>query len=261
MRNLCADSQSDQASRPMDLTPANNRMDAVMTAHLHSDNRPTRPEPTRGASTELSRRRFLRVGAAVGGGLLLSLSLPLARRDGAQATEAEPFVPNAFIRIEGDGRIVLTMPYVEMGQGTYTAIPMLIAEELEVDLNQVQVEHAPPNERLYANPLLGVQATGNSNAIRGAWQPLRKAGAVARTMLVSAAAQRWNVRVRPKPMSIARPAVAASSQSGLAFREGCVREPTERSIGTKQAAPQLDVNEPTRARVHRYTCDVKRYDQ
>jgi isoquinoline 1-oxidoreductase subunit beta len=164
-----------------------------MTAHLHSDNRPTRPEPTRGASTELSRRRFLRVGAAVGGGLLLSLSLPLARRDGAQATEAEPFVPNAFIRIEGDGRIVLTMPYVEMGQGTYTAIPMLIAEELEVDLNQVQVEHAPPNERLYANPLLGVQATGNSNAIRGAWQPLRKAGAVARTMLVSAAAQRWNV--------------------------------------------------------------------
>ncbi len=69
------------------------------------------------------------------------------------------------------------MPYVEMGQGTYTSIPMLIAEELEVDLTQVQLEHAPPNEKLYANPLLGVQATGNSNAIRGAWQPLRQAGA------------------------------------------------------------------------------------
>src|SRR5258706_242807 len=70
---------------------------------------------------------------------------------------------------------------------------MLIAEELEVDLKQVRLEHAPPNEKLYANPLLGVQATGNSNAIRGAWQPLRQAGATARTMLVSAAAKRWNV--------------------------------------------------------------------
>ena len=85
------------------------------------------------------------------------------------------------------------MPYVEMGQGTYTSIPMLIAEELEVDLKQVRLEHAPPNEKLYANPLLGVQATGNSNAIRGAWQPLRQAGATARTMLVAAAAKRWNV--------------------------------------------------------------------
>src|SRR6185369_2308770 len=88
---------------------------------------------------------------------------------------------------------LLTMPYVEMGQGTYTSIPMLIAEELEVDLKQVRLEHAPPNEKLYANPLIGVQATGNSNAIRGAWQPLRQAGATARTMLVSAAARRWNV--------------------------------------------------------------------
>ena len=85
------------------------------------------------------------------------------------------------------------MPYVEMGQGTYTSIPMLIAEELEVDLSQVRLEHAPPNEKLYANPLLGVQATGNSNAVRGAWQPLRQAGATARTMLIAAAAKRWNV--------------------------------------------------------------------
>ena len=103
------------------------------------------------------------------------------------------FAPNAFIRIAADGQVTLTMPYVEMGQGTYTSIPMLIAEELEIDLEQVQLEHAPPDEKLYANPLLGVQATGNSNAIRGAWQPLRQAGAAARTMLVAAAAKRWNV--------------------------------------------------------------------
>ena len=140
----------------------------------------------------LSRRAFLQAGVAAGGGLMLALRLPIANHD-ADAAGADAFTPNAFIRIERDGRIVLTMPYVEMGQGTYTSIPMLIAEELEVDLAQVRVGHAPPNEKLYANPLLGVQATGNSNAIRGAWQPLRQAGAAARTMLVSAAATRWNV--------------------------------------------------------------------
>jgi len=151
-------------------------------AHIDSD----RPQG------DLSRRGFLRASAAASGGLLLSLSLPFARRE-SQAAASDTFEPNAFIRIGGDGLIVLTMPYVEMGQGTYTSIPMLIAEELEVDLKQVRLEHAPPNERLYVNPLLGVQATGNSNAIRGAWQPLRKAGATARTMLIAAAAKRWNV--------------------------------------------------------------------
>jgi isoquinoline 1-oxidoreductase beta subunit len=140
----------------------------------------------------LSRRGFLRAGAIAGGGLMLSLSLPFANGDAA-AVGIGDFTPNAFIRIGGGGQIVLTMPYVEMGQGTYTSIPMLIAEELEVELKQVKLEHAPPNEKFYANPLLGVQATGNSNAIRGAWQPMRQAGAAARTMLIAAAAKRWNV--------------------------------------------------------------------
>ncbi len=141
----------------------------------------------------LTRRSFLQVGAAAGGGLMLSLRLPFATGE-AKAADANDFAPNAFIRIGGDGQIVLTMPYVEMGQGTYTSIPMLIAEDLEVDLKQVRLEHAPPNEKLYGNPLLGgIQATGNSNAIRASWQPLREAGAIARTMLVSAAAKRWNV--------------------------------------------------------------------
>jgi isoquinoline 1-oxidoreductase beta subunit len=151
-------------------------------------------DPDRSPSTSgLSRRSFLQSGAAVGGGLMLSLSLPFADGD-AEAAGAGGFAPNAFIRIEGDGHAVLTMPYVEMGQGTYTSISMLIAEELEVDLKQVRLEHAPPNEKLYGNPLLGgVQATGNSNAIRAAWEPLRRAGAIARTMLVAAAAKRWNV--------------------------------------------------------------------
>jgi isoquinoline 1-oxidoreductase subunit beta len=150
-------------------------------------------DPNHSASAnDLSRRGFLWAGAAAGGGLLLSLSLPFAGAE-AEAAKSEDFEPNAFIRIDGNGEIILTMPYVEMGQGTYTAIPMLIAEELEVDLKQVRLEHAPPNEKLYANPLLGVQATGNSNAIRGGWKSLRLAGATARTMIVSAAAKRWKV--------------------------------------------------------------------
>ena len=145
---------------------------------------------------DLSRRRFLSAGAAVGGGLLIGFTVvpSIRHADAAQNVARRPFTPNAFIRIGSDGQIVLTMPYVEMGQGTYTSIPMLIAEELEVDLKQVRVEHAPPNEKLYGNPLLGgIQATGNSNAVRASWQPLRQAGATARTMLVGAAAKRWNV--------------------------------------------------------------------
>ena len=99
----------------------------------------------------LTRRGFLQAGAAAGGGLMLSLRLPFANGE-AEAADADSFTPNAFIRIGGDGQIVLTMPYVEMGQGTYTSIPMLVAEELEVDLKQVRLEHAPPTKSSTAIP-------------------------------------------------------------------------------------------------------------
>ena len=138
-----------------------------------------------------SRRHFLKVSAAAGGGMVLSLGLPFADGE-AQPAGAASF--NAFVRIAGNGEVTMVMPYVEMGQAVYTSIPMLIAEELEVDLKQVQLEHAPPNPKLYGNPVLGgEQVTGNSSAVRAAWQPMRQAGAVARTMLISAAAKRWNV--------------------------------------------------------------------
>ena len=176
--------------------PLNQANESRLTVNVDDNSAETTMDTTHaiGHSTDradrakdLSRRRFLRAAAATGGGLLLSLRLPLADREAAAADEA--FVPNAFIRIGADGQVVLTMPYVEMGQGTYTSIPMLIAEELEVGLAQVRLEHAPPNEKLYGNPVLGVQATGASTTIRAAWQPLRRAGAVARTMLVAAAAR------------------------------------------------------------------------
>jgi isoquinoline 1-oxidoreductase beta subunit len=109
------------------------------------------------------------------------------------ASGGGPVDLNAFVQIDPDGTVRLIMPYVEMGQGTYTSISMLIAEELEVDLSQVQYEHAPPNDKLYANPLIGFQMTGGSTAIRATWQPVREAGAAARMMLISAAASDWSV--------------------------------------------------------------------
>ena len=105
--------------------------------------------PARG----LSRRALIRAGAAAGGGLLLSIGLRAA------AADTNSFAPNAFVRIDRDGRVTLIVCQVEMGQGTYSSMPMLIAEELEVDLAHVHVEHAPPDDKLYFNPLLGFQAT------------------------------------------------------------------------------------------------------
>ena len=155
---------------------------------------------------------------------MLSLSLPLGAGE-AEAAGADSFAPNAFIRIGKDGEVVLIMPYVEMGQGTYTSIPMLIAEELEVDIDQVRLEHAPPNQKLYANPLLGIQATGNSNAIRGAWKPLREAGATARMMLISAAAKRWNV----EPSSCrAQSGAVIHSPTGKSLKYGEIAEDAAR---------------------------------
>ncbi len=142
----------------------------------------------------LSRRTFLSAGAAAGGGLLVGFTLPV--RIGAALVGGDPprdFMPNGFVRIDPDGRVTLVMHKVEMGQGTYTSMPMLLAEELEVDLSQVHLEHAPPDDALYAEPLFGVQETGGSTSVRGNWEPLRRAGATARSMLVSAAAETWQV--------------------------------------------------------------------
>lgn len=102
------------------------------------------------------------------------------------------FRPDGFIRISHDG-IVLIIPNVEMGQGIYTGEAMLIAEELEVGLDQISIEAAPPDPKLYMQPLLKSQATGGSTSIRGAWVPLRQAGAAARIMLIAAAAEQWHV--------------------------------------------------------------------
>lgn len=112
----------------------------------------------------------------------------------AVADGAPAFAPNAFIRIDADGAIRLVMPMVEMGQAIYTGSCMLLAEELDVDLDQIQVEHAPPSDELYGMKLLKAQITGGSTSTRSTFTELRQAGAVARTLLVAAAAARWKVQ-------------------------------------------------------------------
>ena len=142
-----------------------------------------------------SRREFLRltVTAAVGGGLLLGFGLPARAVISDESSAGAPFEPNAFLRIDRAGTVSFVMPYIEMGQGTYTSIPMLIAEELEVDVDKVVIEHSPPDNKVYANPLVGIQITGGSTSIRAGWEPMRRAGATARVMLVDAAAKQWKV--------------------------------------------------------------------
>ena len=151
---------------------------------MHADTKTTLP----------SRRVLLKVGMA--GGFVLTFHLPVrAANEPEQPPDNPPgqFAPNAFIRIDHGGKTTLVMPQVEMGQGVYTAVPMILAEELDADLSQVVLEHAPPNDKLYGNPIFGIQVTGNSNSIRAFWKPLRVAGASARAMLVQAAASQWQV--------------------------------------------------------------------
>jgi isoquinoline 1-oxidoreductase beta subunit len=134
-----------------------------------------------------TRRDFLKGSA---GALMIGFSLPLGPR--VLAAAADRFAPNAYLRITPDGQVTVLCGLSEMGQGVHTGIAMLIAEELDADWTAVRLEQAPVDPA-YVNPLLGMQGTGGSTAIRGHWEPMRRAGAAAREMLVSAAAANWGV--------------------------------------------------------------------
>ena len=157
--------------------------------------------PALGEPLNPGRRVLLKAGAAAGGAFLFGFYLPLgqgaqrqAPADGNRQAPAggQRFEPNAFIRIDRQGLVTLVMPQVEMGQGIYTGLAMVLAEELDVGSDQVVLETAPPSDKLYANPVFGLQATGGSTSMRAFWMPMRKAGAGARTVLVQAAAKMWN---------------------------------------------------------------------
>ena len=148
---------------------------------------------TRSSSTRtFTRRAMVKATVVASGGFVLGVSMPRLAPAFAAETSAD-FAPNAFIRIDQDGKVTFTIPQVEMGQGIYTALSMVLAEELDAPFEQVTAVAAPPNDKLYANPLLGFQVTGGSTSVRAFWDPMRIAGAAARAMLVKAAAAKWSV--------------------------------------------------------------------
>jgi isoquinoline 1-oxidoreductase beta subunit len=163
----------------------------------------------------------------------VSFTLPLGS---ARAAGTAVFAPNAFIRIDAKGKVTLIMPQVEMGQGIYTGVAMMLAEELGVSLEQVELVAAPPSDALYGNPVFGIQVTGNSNSVRAFWKPLRQAGATARAMLIEAAAQQWKV-----------PAAGLRAQDGAVLGSAGARLPYGALIdAASRVPPPKDV--PLKAR-------------
>lgn len=199
----------------------------------------------------LSRRGFLLAGAAVGGGLLVGCGVPTPRerlgKPDALPVQGGEVALNGWVKIDTDGRVTVAVPRAEMGQGVMTALPMLLAEELDARWEDVQVVHAPV-ARIYANAtlllnvlpftsdddsllarvarssvqrvgyMLSLQVTGGSSSVRDAWGPMRTAGATARAMLVQAAAQRWGVPPSQCRVEAGR-VVQAATGASLGFGE------------------------------------------
>jgi len=142
------------------------------------------------SAPQVTRREFLETAGLAGAGLVIGFHLPATGR--GRVAAAAPFAPNAWLRIGADESVVVVVDRSEMGQGVTTSLPMLLAEELEADWSKVRIESAPA-DKAYINPMFGMQGTGGSTSVRAAYTPLRKAGAAAREMLLSAAAETWGV--------------------------------------------------------------------
>ncbi|MEQ1606953.1 MAG: xanthine dehydrogenase family protein molybdopterin-binding subunit [Pyrinomonadaceae bacterium] len=146
--------------------------------------------------TELDRRSFLKASIIAGGAAVFGFSLPsatrAAERFGAALEPVADFQPNAFIKIAKDGRVTVVVGQVEMGQGVYTSLPQIVADELDVDWANVSYEAAAA-DKAFINPAMGMQGTGGSSSVKGLFAPLRKSAATVREMLIAAAAQTWNV--------------------------------------------------------------------
>jgi isoquinoline 1-oxidoreductase beta subunit len=147
---------------------------------------------------KLERRDFLKISVAASGGLLIGIQFPgisglaVAQSSAAQSASANAFMPNAFVRIGSDERVTVIVNHSEMGQGVYTSLPMLLADELDADWSKVGFEPAPVDPK-YNHPAFGIQMTGGSSSVYSGLQQFREAGAAARAMLIAAAAQQWNV--------------------------------------------------------------------
>jgi isoquinoline 1-oxidoreductase beta subunit len=164
----------------------------------------------------VTRREFLKISTALGGGLLIGIQLGGLARAAADAAAESRFQPSVWLTITPDDVVSIRVGSSEMGQGVMTALPMLIAEELDADWARVQAEFAPASPA-YANPAFGRQQTGGSRSIRGYWNTLREAGAVGRELLLSAAAKRWGV---PVDSCQTENSVVTHAETGRSLRYG-----------------------------------------
>ncbi len=144
----------------------------------------------------VSRRDFLKSSATVSGALVVGFMMPAGLRLAAaqEAAKSAPVSPNAFVRIAPDNSVTILLKHSEMGQGVWTSLPMVLAEELDCDWNNVRAEHAPAGQ-VYAHTVFGIQMTGGSTSTWESFEQLRKAGATARALLIQAAAQQWKIQV------------------------------------------------------------------
>src|SRR5437016_6003533 len=147
----------------------------------------------RTAQAGISRRALIKGGLAVGTGLVVGFRLPVTGRGTALAQATGVFAPNQWIKIDRDGLVTIVNSVVEMGQGSLTTMPAIVADELDTDLGKVRVDQAPANPKLYANPITNSQSYGGSRGVRDHITMLRKAGAAAREMLMQAGANEWGV--------------------------------------------------------------------
>lgn len=174
----------------------------------------------------VSRRNFLRVSMIAGGGMLVGFSA-LSNSETGENTEATPFSPNAYIKISPDGKITLMSPNPEIGQGVKTSLVMLIAEEMNVDWQTIDVEIAPLDAKY------GSQTTGGSGAIRSRYAPLRQAGATAKAMLIAAAADTWNV-----------PVTDCYAEKGFVIHKSSGKKLSYGELATKAAGMPVPTNVP-----------------
>ncbi|VVE21282.1 carbon monoxide dehydrogenase [Pandoraea capi] len=195
----------------------------------------------------VSRRGFLKTSAIAAGGLMLEMSLPgLMRTANAQGAPAAPVVPSAFVHIAPDDTVTIQVNRLDFGQGVQTALPMLVAEELDCDWGKVRGELAPAGDA-YKDPIFGIQMTGGSGTIAHSWMQYRRIGASARAMLIAAAAQQWKVpadQLRTENGVVLGPNGKRATYGSLAARAQAL--PVPANVALKDPATFRLLGKPTR---------------
>ena len=190
-------------------------------------------EATQQTNTALSRRSFLKAGAVVGGGLVLGFFIPGANKFAVAADAKTSYLPNAFLRIAQDNSVTVQVNRLEFGQGVQTALPMLIAEELDADWSQMRGELAPAGDA-YKDPVFGMQMTGGSGTINHSFLQYREIGAKARAMLVAAAAAQW--KVKPEQIKTSKGMLigpGGKKASYGAFADAAMQQPVPATVKLK----------------------------